>query len=160
MNISESANFLIKGRFSIVNSRGDTILSKDNLVVRSAKTIIASALAGSPSADFISYVSFGDDNTSPVVSDTGLGNQVAQAEVSFQTQPTPFFEDKKESDGSITNSSDVTFSGIIASEKAFTAREAGLFSFKEFMFSRITFSNVVKSSGDPWLVSWKLKMEL
>jgi len=160
MNLSESLKFEINGYLKIVDSKNRVVLDKKNLIVNTAKTIMASTLAGSPSADFISYISFGDDDTAPVVSNTQLGNQLSQIVVSFQNQPTPFFDDQTETDGSITNSADVTFSGIVASDVTFTAKEAGLFSFKEFMFSRITFSEVVKAAGDPWLVSWKLQTRL
>jgi hypothetical protein len=153
----ESVDFNIEGHLKIKSLRtGRIILAKKNLIVNSAKTIMASTLAGSPSGDFINYIAFGDDTVAPVVSNTALGNQVHQITCGYQTQPVPFFEDQTETDGSTTITSTVIFSGIVDSDAEFSATEAGLFSQKEFLFSRVTFDEITKNIGEPWLVQWKL----
>lgn len=163
MQLIEPVRFSVKGRLSIVDQDNNLILAKDNLVVNSAKTIMASALVGSPSDDFISYISFGNPDggaTAPVVTNTALENQVNQTNISYLGQSVPYFESQLESGGGTTQSSTVIFSGIIDKSISFSATEAGLFSVKEFMFSRVIFSSITKNTGSSWLVKWQLEMSL
>jgi len=54
----------------------------------------------------------------------------------------------------------VVFSGIVNGDTVLTGiTEAGLFSAKEFMFSRILFeSSISKSAGSAWLVTWTMEI--
>jgi hypothetical protein len=163
MELIESVRLKIKGHLSIIDQNNNLVLAKDNLVVNTAKTVFASSLVGSPSDDFISYIGFGNPSggaTAPVITDKALENQVHQANVSYSGQTVPYFEDQTESGGGETQASTVIFSGIIDENTNFSATEAGLFSVKEFMFSRVTFSTITKNIGNAWIVKWKLEMSL
>lgn len=163
MKVIESVGLKVDGYFYITDQNNNVIVAKKNLIVNTAKTIMASALAGNPGDDYVSYIAFGDPDggaTAPIVTDVALEKQVYQASVSYQSTSPPYFEDQTESGGTTTQTSTVIFSGIIDSSSSFNATEAGLFSLKEFLFSRITFSQITKNAGDTWLVKWKLAMSL
>lgn len=153
-------NLKVHGHLTIVDGNGNLILSKNNLVLRGAKTIMASALAGGPSCDRVAYISFGDDDTAPLVTDVSLGNQTNQIVCGYDCDTPPYFEDQEETDGTETLMGNVVFSGIVDSDTELAIKEAGLFSIKEFMFSRVTFSEITKSAGTSWLVTWKLELSL
>lgn len=159
--IKDSLRLSTSGRVSIVDiTNKKLVFSKKNLVVNTAKTIMASALVGNPSGDYISYISFGDGVNPPLISDRGLYNQVHQIDASYEQQPSPRFLDQVESDGSTTQSATVVFAGILDNDSSFTFSEAGLFSAKQFMFSRITMSPITKTAGSSWLVEWELEMRI
>lgn len=160
MKIKEKIRLNLKGLFTIQDENG-IILQKSNLIVNNAKTILGSALVGSPSGDYINYISLGDGTTAPTVSDAILENQLYQIEVGYNAEPKPYFTDQTTAGGAIIQLANVHFSGIIPLTKELTdVTEAGLSSAKEFLFSRITFDPITKTTANAWLVTWKLEMEL
>jgi hypothetical protein len=160
--IKDSCNLKISGNLRIVEQEtGKIILDKKNLVVNSARTVIASSLVGGPSGDFLAYISLGDGTSAPLETDVKIENQLHQLQVSFLQEPKPMFEDHTETDGEITSLADVTFFGIIPSSVELTnIQEAGLFSNKEFLFSRITFNALTKAAGFSWLLGWKIEIKI
>lgn len=166
MNITESPSFKIVGKLHIYDMTNKRIvLEKNNLTVNTAKTIMASALTGHPSCDYISFISFGSDvslvtPTPPTIVDRALVNQIYQSNCSYDSPPTPYFENQIESDGTSTTAATVVFSSVIPAGVAFEAVEAGLFSAKQYMFSRIIFSSIVKETSASWLVKWSLAMKI
>jgi hypothetical protein len=159
-SLSDTLNLSIHGFLSIVDNNGKPILAKKNLVVNSAKTVLTSALVGNPSGDYISYLAFGTGINAPLITDRGLYNQIYQVNVSYESQTAPFFEDQIEADGSTSQMATVVFSGIIPEDAEFTTTEAGLFSIKEFMFSRLVFPAILKQAGAAWLVRWYLNTRI
>ena len=160
--MTENLNFSVKGHFELSDMKSGRILvSKPNLVVNTAKTIITNALVGHPSGDYISFMGFGEDSTPAVISDRVLWNQVYQVACGYDNQPVPYFEDFTEIDGSVTQSAKVTFSCILDESVVSSGiSEAGLFSSRQFMFSRITFAPQVKDGSQSWLVRWTLNIRI
>ena len=78
INVKEQLNLQFKGHLNIKTMDDNIVLNQNNLVVNNAKTIVTSCLAGSPSADFISYIGFGTGTVAPVIVDAQLGNQIHQ----------------------------------------------------------------------------------
>ena len=158
--INELCKIHINGRLKIVDGDGVVLLDKQNLILRGAKTIMANALTGSPSADRKAYMSFGTDDTAPLVTDVRLGTQVHQIGCGYEDSTPPYFVDYTETDETTTSMATVVFSGVVASSVEIDIKEAGLFSIKEYLFSRIVFDEISKSAGTAWLVTWTLEMSL
>ena len=160
--ISESDNSLhTKENGSIKIIRVDTnevLASTRNKVVNSSSTIKASALVGGPSAQYISAVRLGfvDFETVPVVLEieTGLVNPIAEIPVGYDIDPRPFFEDDSELK---SLASTVTWTAIIPADDEYTFDEAGLFSDQGIMWSRATFSRIVKPVGVAMALLWKME---
>ena len=162
--MTDKPNFSINGTFLIKDiASGEVILKKKNLVVTGAKTIITSALVGGPSGDFISYMGLGTGTGVPLLSDVDLEVQVSQVPAAYYSDPKPLFEDQTEPNGDIIQLANVTFFGIVEDGSPIEGKsitEAGLFSAKEFMFSRIKFDAITKPTGSSWLLAWKLEVNL
>ena len=160
MHLKERLILNLKGHLNIKTMENEVLIDQDNLIVNNSKTVLSSCLAGSPSADFISYVGFGNGTTSPVLTDAQLGNQIHQIDVSYKETPRPFFIDSKDVNGNLIQSTDVVFSGVVDGDTVLTGiTEAGLFSVKEFMFSRLLFeAPISKTAGSAWLVTWTLEI--
>ena len=160
INVKEQLNLQFKGHLNIKTMDDNIVLNQNNLVVNNAKTIVTSCLAGSPSADFISYIGFGTGTVAPVIVDAQLGNQIHQIDASYKETPRPFFKDGEDALGNLIQSTEVVFSGVVGGDTILTSiTEAGLFSAKEFLFSRILFeAPISKSAGSAWLVTWTMEI--
>lgn len=154
MNINSSLPQDMQGSVYGVtkNSAGEVLseLKKANMVVKGIRPVIVQMLAGSGYKDpaelpSIDTIKFGDSNTPPDLSDTGLkGNIIATKTIIGAA--------------ALSDSNrKATFSVLLGDTEAVDAsiREAGLFS-GDTLVARTTFGTYTKSSGTYFEFYWTI----
>lgn len=136
----------------------DVILSKKNRIVASSRSIKASMAIGGPSSDYIRTVSLGNTGSTPpptvLDSDTSIFNPIIDIQVSTQSEPRPFIT----SDPSLSvRNTIVTWTAVAPVNISIEFDEAGLFSNRGFMFSRVTFPKISKPNNIAMAIRWRIQ---
>lgn len=129
-----------------------------NKIVGSSRSIKAAAVIGGPSADFISSLKLGKTSSSvPAIvfeNEKSLVNVIHEIPIGFDIDPKPYIEDDPQGRAL---SSVVVWTGIVPVDVNLTFDEAGLFSSNGYMWSRATFSSIIKPIGVTMSIRWKIQ---
>ena len=137
---------------------GDVVFEKKNTVVNSSRTIKASMAIGGNNADRIASMKVGLANHAeppPVLeTEASLSFVVSTMQIGASIEPRPYVEDDP---ANRALSSVVTWTAILPVDEEIEFDEAGLFSEREYMWSRVTFQKRTKPAGVSMAIRWKME---